>query len=394
MDVVACILRKWNTAILLIPFGSVALDGVVSGHSDVDVLCVCPPPMTRHESTESLLRFLFLLGETTVRDIVAVRDTFVPVVKFVVVIGTDALHVDVVFAFVSTQVSPAHVNSIDDIIRIAVSDEDKRSLVGPATTAGILKNIRGKRRVAYGSLLRTCKKWAIDRNMYSNPMGLLNGVSLAVMVAYICSSVHVDYPNELLFSQFIRVYATWDWEKTPVVLPQPVQSVQLLALRWMNVWTPTVEPVNTLHNVGVHQRNLIVQEFRNALYHVQQPTFTYVDALPMFFRLFKYYASVRITTTFSSSHTNWTAMVASRMKRLIAAVDEHCCNAVLCTHTFKVNARTSFCFMSLDQPLADDSAVCQCFTKSLLPFPPGCFVCVDFILQCDLPSFVHDYEHT
>ena len=68
--------------------------------------------------------------------------------------------------------------------------------------------------------------WAKNKGIYSNQMGYLMGISLAILVAKICQMFPNLQPN-MLMEKFFDVYAHWDWESTPVLIAEIKQHENL-----------------------------------------------------------------------------------------------------------------------------------------------------------------------
>nr|CAD2202757.1 unnamed protein product [Meloidogyne enterolobii] len=75
-------------------------------------------------------------------------------------------------------------------------------------------------------LMRYVKIWAKNRLIYSNKAGYLSSVSLAIMSAKIC----IEYPQatslSFVIKQFFNLYNSWDWEETPLLLVNLIDTDQ------------------------------------------------------------------------------------------------------------------------------------------------------------------------
>jgi hypothetical protein len=185
----------------------------------------------------------------------------------------------------------------------------------------------------------------------------------------------------MLFRQFIRVFASWDWVSTPVTLIATPESSRVHA-RWMNVITPTHAPLNTLHNVGASQFAKIQREFRIALEKIHLPVFEYEDAVPSFFYTNHMFVAIRVTDS-----PAWCAKIESRIKRLIGYLENADTAPNACTRMWSRKMCT-WMFVALSKPLTTNPSACARFLHELAPFPSSCTVTVDILLQKDLPAFV------
>ena len=364
---------RWDAEhIRVIPFGSMRFGGNVKS-SDIDLCVVADSSKSRAD----ISGFIAHVRES-VEHVIPVLDTYVPVVKFRMHSG---LECDVVFCFTTLPT----VRATGDIpiglwVENCVSAEDERSLHGVVATETVLHLVPAHRKTVFPTLLRSAKEWAQTRDIYSNPMGFLNGMSLAVMCCLVCITTHHEYPDAMMFRQFIRVFATWNWATTPVTLIAPTEPV---AIRWMNVMTPTHTPINTLHNVGASQFTKITREFLNAAETIHFPVFEYRNALSQFFRTNHMFVAIRMTNGVA-----WQLKIESRVKRLLRYLETIDLGPEACTHVFERKTCT-WMFVALAQQPTDTSA-CARFLHELTPFPSTCTVTVDLIYQKDLPAFVFE----
>ncbi len=364
------LILEWNPRSRVIPFGSVRL-GAALEDSDVDLCVLCDHLFPRATYMESFLEFIRARAE----DVVPVLDTYVPVIKFVY----RGQHIDCVFSCVDVPDLPGR-----DVPCVSV--EDTRSLQGVIATERILALVPERRKQIFPHLLRVSKEWAKARGIYSNPMGLLNGMALAVMCLYVCLSVPDEFPDAHMFRQFVRTFASWDWDTRPLVIGTLIMREPM---RYMNVYTPVEDPLNALYNVGPFQRHAIVNEFRTALATIHNPCFVYEDVLETFFRTNHVFAMVRAASPTRDAHNAWKARVESRIKWLLTCFEGTRTVPTVCTKPFSLGDRVTFFFVALSQPL-DSDAVCTRFLQQFATRPAGCVVTLDFVLQKDLPAFVFD----
>ena len=122
----------------------------------------------------------------------------------------------------------------------------------------MLNKIGNNKLETYSIFLKNIKNWCIQKEIYSNPLGLLNGVSLSIM----CAKIILMYPNvnnyENLFFQF---YSTFDWENNIISIYHGKHQKHKKKL--MNVYTPFEIPTNTLYNVETSQFEKIKKCFLN-----------------------------------------------------------------------------------------------------------------------------------
>ncbi len=357
----------------VVPFGSMRFGGVTK-LSDLDVCLVVDSSKCRAHIAEFIAHI-----RDSVEYVIPVLDTYVPVVKFRTRSG---LACDVVFCF--TTLESVTTGTFDtslclNWLEYCVSCEDERSLHGVLATESVLARIPEHRKRIFPRLLQATKEWAQARDIYSNPMGYLNGMALAIMCAFVCIHTQQDYPDSMLFRQFIRIFASWDWGAAQVTVVAPYGPV--VPMRAMNVITPTHAPINALHNVGASQFAKIRREFAIALEQIHLPVFEYEDAVPSFFYTNQTFVAIRVT-----DFPAWCARIESRIKRLIGYLENIDAGPNACTRVW-ARRRCTWMFVALAKRLTNATA-CARFLHELTPFPESCTVTVDVILQKDLPAFV------
>jgi hypothetical protein len=208
-------------------------------------------------------------------NIVFVPSAFVPVLKFH--IGN--FDIDLVICCVNCDTVNVDV-PIREYSLIAKQEEDLRSLQGSIATEKILEYVREP--TIFSRVLRAVKTWAMRRNIYSNQLGLLNGVGLAIMTAYICNTTPPPPPNTVVeyyyFTQFIRVFRSWNWDTTHVSLNM-ITNIPVKR-NFMCVYTPLDPPLNCNFNTGFHQFRMIMSEFE----HAYSSNFMVTPTFPSYFQ--------------------------------------------------------------------------------------------------------------
>uniref|UniRef100_A0A3P8UHZ5 polynucleotide adenylyltransferase n=1 Tax=Cynoglossus semilaevis TaxID=244447 RepID=A0A3P8UHZ5_CYNSE len=218
---------KDNVGGKVLPFGSYRL-GAYSKGADIDILCVGPGFIERKEFFNS---FYGKLKAQEVKNIQAVEEAFVPVIKLIY----DGIEVDMVIAVVVRKSIPESLNLLDDKL---LQDMDKCSIRSYRVTEEILHLVPNIHN--FQLALRAIKLWAKRRNIYSNMLGFLGGISLAILVARICQL----YPNaaaSTLVIKFFKVYSMWEWS-IPVRL-------RIVEDRHYNLpfWDPTLNNSDRCH---------------------------------------------------------------------------------------------------------------------------------------------------
>jgi poly(A) polymerase Pap1 len=247
MDEIQKKIHDWsNGQCFLIPFGSCRLCGDLPT-SDIDLVCLTTV------SRQILFQQLPLFLETQeCKCIMVLQNTFVPVVKF----KYKEKDFDLIFACLTIGNINAQTMSLLQLMNYVVSQEDLRSLQALYTTEYILKKVQGKQ-IEFSTLLRDVKLWCINQGIYSNPLGLLNGVTIAIM----CTHIVCSYSNCSYLHKFFEVFSNWQWEKDPITIYHGNHTS--IKKNFINVYTPFEIPLNTMHNLSKQQYEQIKRRFQN-----------------------------------------------------------------------------------------------------------------------------------
>uniref|UniRef100_A0A672GEN4 polynucleotide adenylyltransferase n=1 Tax=Salarias fasciatus TaxID=181472 RepID=A0A672GEN4_SALFA len=162
----------------------------VSPGSDIDAVCVGPGFVQRHHFFSSFCRKLAAHEEVT--DMLAFEKAHVPVMKLTYKGEKDSV--------------PEAVDLMDDGLVRGLDPRCVRSLNGYRDSQQILRCVPNKH--LFRTTLRVIKVWAKKRQIYSNRLGFLGGISWAILVARVCQL----YPNATvaaLVTHFFRLYSTW-----------------------------------------------------------------------------------------------------------------------------------------------------------------------------------------
>lgn len=214
--------KKWTKPkVSLIPFGSFRL-GVHRNDADMDCLCLAPPTTSRGEFFTSLVKLL--QDDVRVNQVHAITSAYTPVIKFIFL----GLHVDLLFARLehATKLSQHQTiidgtrneYMIDDTDLTSLDEASVRSLNGARVAQYILSVVPNVN--AFRLTLRAIKEWALVHGLYSNVLGFLGGVNLAILVAWVCKRHDKNTSPPALLKAFFQTFAKWKWP-LPVMLLQP-----------------------------------------------------------------------------------------------------------------------------------------------------------------------------
>ncbi|KFV80778.1 Poly(A) polymerase gamma, partial [Struthio camelus australis] len=309
-------------------FGSYRL-GVHTKGADIDALCVAPRHVERSDFFQSF--FEKLKHQEEIKNLRAVEDAYVPVVKF----EFDGIEIDLVFARLSVQTISDNLDLRDDSRLRSLDIRCIRSLNGCRVTDEILHLVPNKEN--FRLTLRAIKLWAKRRGIYSNMLGFLGGVSWAMLVARTCQL----YPNALastLVNKFFLVFSKWEWPN-PVLLKQPEESNLNLPV-WdprvnpsdryhvMPIITPAYPQQNSTYNVSTSTRAVMVEEFKHGLAvtnEILQGKSDWPKLLepPNFFQKYKHYIVLTASASTEEHHLEWVGLVESKIRVLVGNLERN-----------------------------------------------------------------------
>ncbi|XP_044284850.1 poly(A) polymerase gamma isoform X2 [Varanus komodoensis] len=312
----------------ILTFGSYRL-GVHTKGADIDALCVAPRHVERSDFFLSFFEKLKL--QKGIRNLRAVEDAYVPVIKF----EFDGIEIDLVFARLTLATISDNLDLRDDSCLRSLDIRCIRSLNGCRVTDEILHLVPNKEN--FRLTLRAIKLWAKRRGIYSNMLGFLGGVSWAMLVARTCQL----YPNALastLVHKFFLIFSKWEWPN-PVLLKQPEESSLNLP-----VWDPRVNPAdryhlmpiitpaypqqNSTYNVSSSTRAIMVEEFKYGLVvadEILQGKSDWPKLLepPNFFQKYKHYIVLTASSPTKGLHLEWVGLVESKIRVLVGNLERN-----------------------------------------------------------------------
>ncbi|XP_057198629.1 poly(A) polymerase gamma isoform X2 [Triplophysa rosa] len=309
-------------------FGSYRL-GVHTKGADIDALCVAPRHVERSDFFSSF--FEKLKRHDEIKDLRAVEDAFVPVIKF----KFDGIEIDLLFARLAFQSIPDNLDLRGDSLLRNLDIRCIRSLNGCRVTDEILYLVPNKEN--FRLTLRAIKLWAKRRGIYSNMLGFLGGVSWAMLVARTCQL----YPNAVaatLVHKFFLVFSKWEWPN-PVLLKQPEDSNLNLPV-WdprvnpsdryhlMPIITPAYPQQNSTYNVSTSTRTIMSEEFKNGLMVTDEILLGKADwsklfEPPNFFQKYKHYIVLTASASTEENHLEWIGLVESKIRVLVGNLERN-----------------------------------------------------------------------
>ncbi|KAM9476524.1 poly(A) polymerase gamma isoform 2-T2 [Clarias gariepinus] len=309
-------------------FGSYRL-GVHTKGADIDALCVAPRHVERSDFFTSF--FEKLKQHDEIKDLRAVEDAFVPVIKF----KFDGIEIDLLFARLALQSIPDNLDLRGDSLLRNLDIRCIRSLNGCRVTDEILYLVPNKEN--FRLTLRAIKLWAKRRGIYSNMLGFLGGVSWAMLVARTCQL----YPNAVaatLVHKFFLVFSKWEWPN-PVLLKQPEDSNLNLPV-WdprvnpsdryhlMPIITPAYPQQNSTYNVSTSTRTIMSEEFKYGLTVTDEilqgkAEWSKLFEPPNFFQKYKHYIVLTASASTEENHLEWVGLVESKIRVLVGNLERN-----------------------------------------------------------------------
>nr|CAX72995.1 poly (A) polymerase beta [Schistosoma japonicum] len=235
-------------------FGSYRL-GVNFRGADIDSLLVVPRFITREEFFSD---FQTVLAENpNVEDLHAVVDAFVPVVKMKFM----GVEIDLLFAQIDQMSIPENFSLCEntEVLMRNMDERDVRSINGVRVTEDILNLVYNKN--SFKVALKVIRIWAKRRNVYSNALGFLGGVSWAILVSRICQLYPYATPSMIVYL-FFTIFSQWPWPK-----PVRLRESEYIASLCLPVWDPRLNPSDQYHLMPILTPSYPSQ---NSTYNVQR----------------------------------------------------------------------------------------------------------------------------
>jgi poly(A) polymerase len=173
--------------------------GINSPDGDIDIVGIAPMHVTRDDFFASLP--LFLRVNPGITSLLPIPEANVPIIELVF----HGVSIDLLFASIPTNTVPASLNILDDAILAGVDDASMRALNGPRANEIIYRSVPHPETfkvcsevwVVRGVLdpwhcaptptppsqvvLRALRFWATMRALYSNKLGFLGGINVAIL---------------------------------------------------------------------------------------------------------------------------------------------------------------------------------------------------------------------
>ncbi|XP_069559155.1 poly(A) polymerase type 3-like [Brachyistius frenatus] len=319
---------KDNVGGKIFSFGSYYL-GAHLKDADIDALFVGPGFLERKDFFTSF--YEKLKAQEAVKDIRVIKEAYVPVIK----LSFEGIQIDLVFALVAERSVPENLDLLNNKVVKNIGNICVRSLNGYRVTAEILRLVPNVHN--FRLTLRVIKLWAKQRNIYSNMLGFLGGVSWAILVARICQV----YPNatlSTLVTKFFKVFSMWVWpisirlrevENCDCNLPFWDPRVNLHdRYHLMPIITPAYPPQNTSVNVSPSTFTIITEEIQrgNAIAEeIQRKKANWHKLFEKtdFFDKYQHYVILEASYTTEEQHLKWVGLVESKIRLLVGILERN-----------------------------------------------------------------------
>ncbi|KAL3979997.1 clathrin light chain A [Sarotherodon galilaeus] len=312
----------------IFPFGSYHL-GVHSKGADIDALCVGPGFLERKAFFTSF--FAKLKAQKEVKDIQAIEEAYVPVIT----LSWEGIQIDLVFALLSRRSVPDNLDLLNNSIVKDIDIRCVRSFNGYRVTEQILRLVPNV--LNFRVALRAIKLWAKQRNIYSNKLGFLGGVSWAIMVARICQ-VYPNATTSTLVIKFFKIFSMWVW-------PIPIRLIEVEKCNYnlpfwdpkvnrsdrchlMPIITPAYPQQNTSVNVSrstfailneeIHRGHAICQEIEQ-----KKAKWSELFEQADFFQKYQHYAVLEASYTTEEKRLECVGLVESKIRLLVSTLERN-----------------------------------------------------------------------
>jgi len=237
----------------LVCIGSYKL-GVHLKESDIDLICIAPNWITRHDFN------MFLVGLLQVTEGVSklrpVPHASVPVLKF----NLNGVDVDLLFA----RLEQEKVEEKQDFSTAGVVSDPQcqASLSGYLVTMALLEAVPDL--LTFQIALAGIKIWAERRGVHGYRFGFPGGVSWSILVARECKENPLASPSTLV-RQVLTTLVHWPWSDQQLELSSESLIPPGLPVSSMSILTPSEPPTNSTHTVSSSSLTVLQQEASNAL---------------------------------------------------------------------------------------------------------------------------------
>ena len=306
--------------------------GIHESTGDIDALCVVPTFVDRDE--DFFGDFLNTLeAHPDIKELRGIKDAYVPLIKM----KFFGLEIDLLFARLRFEVVNNSLRDIkDDSILIGCDDQSISSLNAYRNNDIILSLVPNQE--VFKTTLQLVKVWAKRRNLYSNKIGYLGGISWAILTAKVCQLFPSLPPNRLL-QRFFTVFYKWNWH-IPVLLCNIKEPMNLTIKQWnpkfnegdqqqvMPIITPAFPCVNSAFNVCKITKKIIIEEFHRAAKLTKKMNTLGFNWMQVYkkhdpFKSYTHFFRVDALSSSPEEHLKWSGFIESKFRLLIQELEVH-----------------------------------------------------------------------
>lgn len=313
-------------------FGSYRL-GVHAPGSDIDVLFVAPEYIGFDDFFGSFLEKIKTYED--ISDIDEVQSARVPVIKM----KFSGIHIDLVFASIHYKLKEKFINLLDDEVLSYCDEKSVYSLNGSRVTDTILSLIKKEDETSFKMALKTIKKWATSRGLYSNKLGYFGGINFAILVAKICMDNPGLTPQNLL-EKFFKTYSEWNFDKDLITLIDmkilqkertfkfdSKDNFKIKPNYHMGIITPSYPPQNSSYNVGKSSRDIIIKELEfgsKIIELIKNNKLSWMSLFKnvSFFDLYTNYIQIDIVSTNEADFKKWIGYIESKLRKITKMIED------------------------------------------------------------------------
>ncbi|KAF9789991.1 hypothetical protein SFRURICE_001544 [Spodoptera frugiperda] len=265
-----------------------------------------------------------------VRDLRAAEDAFVPSMKFTF----KGIRFNLLYAKLNLPRVKVSLNLRDNALLKDMDPRCLRSLSCYRATEEILRLVPNPNN--FKRTLRAIKLWAKRRGVYSNSLGFLDGVSLAMLVAYTC----ILYPEAhaaTLVHRFFCVVAQWKW---PEIARQRRIAPDTEFPFWdssvnvpeffgkMRIVTPIFPEYDNSFNMTESTRNIVMDEIATGLMatvdiFLYKNRWSHLFECSNFFDKYKHYLVLLAFSATPDDQPAWRELVEAKIPNFIQCLDRN-----------------------------------------------------------------------
>ncbi|KAI8137470.1 Poly(A) polymerase central domain-containing protein [Fennellomyces sp. T-0311] len=326
-------LRRDDMTCQLMPFGSYAIGGYISG-ADMDLVLLSPWSIDRRDFFGTFRQLLQRLTEKD--DIELIKRTAVPIIKCII----DSISVDISFVRLRLVSVPADINILDDSLLDGLDKECLASMDGPRTQKYIMDHIEKRDLAVFQCSLQCIKHWATRRYLYGKPIGYLNGSTWTFLLLKTYMSMSNQQVGVYsLLQTFFDMWADWSWPE-PMLLAGHIPDQYGGSLTFNDLddfrmsAVPIVSPCYPVCNATpfatTSTRRVLTQEFKRARTIMMSDDFLDINSLLTklfkemnFFAQYTHFLRVVVISERPRSDDTWKRKMATAIPKLVELLEGH-----------------------------------------------------------------------